>query len=123
MIGRIGKGKPYNIGNEYVSVEQFENALHNFVSAVQVFNTLRSLLRSEDGWKIYFHKLHDKTYTALRRLLIRIGKIDGSFCLLLNRDAPRLCLIICLLDKKLCRSYQLTHLTPGRLKDTSGETL
>ena len=76
---RIGKGKPYrNIGNEYVSVEQFENALHNFVSAVHVFNTLRSLLRSEDGWKIYFHELHDKTYTALRRLLIRIGKIDGS---------------------------------------------
>ena len=70
---------PYrNIGNGYLSVGQFENALHNFVSAVQVLNTLRSLLRSEDGWKINFHELHDKTYTALWRSLIRIGKIDGS---------------------------------------------
>ena len=76
---RKGKGKPYhNIGNGYLSVGQFESALHNFVSAVQVFNTLRSLLRSEDGWKIYFRELHDKTYTALWRSLIRIEKIDGS---------------------------------------------
>ena len=76
---RIGNGKPYhNIGNGYLSLGQFENALHNFVSAVQLFNNLRSLLRSEDGWKVNFRELHNKTYTALWMSLIRIGKIDGA---------------------------------------------
>ena len=44
---RGGEARAYhNIGNVYSSVEQFENAVNNFVSAVDAFDTLRSLLKS-----------------------------------------------------------------------------
>ena len=68
----------HNIGRGYFSLGQLENALDNFVSAVEVFNTLRSFLRSEDDWKINFRELHDNTYYAKWKSLLRIGKIDEA---------------------------------------------
>ena len=50
----------------------------NFVSAVEVFNTIRSLLKSEDDLKISFREQYEKTYTALWRLLLKMGKIDEA---------------------------------------------
>ena len=52
--------------------------MDNFVSAVNVFNFLRSLLKSKDNWKIKYRELHDKTYAALWRSLLRIGKVDEA---------------------------------------------
>ena len=55
MSDRGGEAKAYhNIGGEYFSIEQFQNAVNNFVSAVDVFDTLRFLFKSEDHWKINF---------------------------------------------------------------------
>ena len=68
----------HNIGNAYFSIEQFEDAVKNFVSAVDVFNSLRSLLKSEDLWKINFREQHEETYTALWRSLLIIGKIEDA---------------------------------------------
>ena len=67
-----------NIGRGYFSLGQFENALDKFDSAVEVFNTLRSFLKSEDDWKISFREVHDNSYYARWRLLLRIGKIDEA---------------------------------------------
>ena len=53
--------------------------MNNFVFAVDAFDTLRSVLKSEDHWKINFCQQHEETYTALRRSLPMIGKIDGAF--------------------------------------------
>ena len=76
---RAGEGRAYhNIGNGYSSLGQFDIAVAKFVSAVDVFNTLRSLLKSEGNWKIKFRDLREMTYTSLWRSLLRIGKINEA---------------------------------------------
>ena len=76
---RRGEGASYhNIGSAYFSLEQFENAVDNFVSAVNTFNSLRSLFKSKDNWKIKFRELYETTYTALWRSLLRTGKVDEA---------------------------------------------
>ena len=76
---RAGEGRAYhNIGNGYSGLGQFDIAVGNFVSAVNVFNTLRSLLKSQGNWKITFRDLHEMTYTLLWRSLLRTGKINEA---------------------------------------------
>ncbi|XP_044166132.1 tetratricopeptide repeat protein 28-like [Acropora millepora] len=76
---RAGEGRTYhNIGYGYFSLGQFEKAVDNFVSAVEVFHTLRSLLKSKDGWKINFRELYETTYTGLWISLLKIGKIEEA---------------------------------------------
>ncbi|XP_067024118.1 tetratricopeptide repeat protein 28-like isoform X2 [Acropora muricata] len=76
---RAGEGMSHvNIGNVYLSLGQFENALDKFDSAVKVFNTLRSFLKSEDDWKINFRAHYDSAYDGKWRSLLRIGKIDEA---------------------------------------------
>ena len=76
---RDGEGTSYhNIASAYFSLEQFENAVDNFISAVNVFNFLRSLLKSKDNWKIKYRELYEKTYTALWRSFLRTGKVDEA---------------------------------------------
>ena len=68
----------YNIGNGYSGLGRGDIAVGSFVSAVDVFNTLRSLLKSEDSWKMKFRDLHERTYTSLCKSLLRIGKINEA---------------------------------------------
>ena len=75
----FGEGRTYhNFGVAYFNLGQFDIAVDNFVSAVDVFTTLRSLLKSEDNWKITFRELHETTYTFLWKSLLRIGKINEA---------------------------------------------
>ena len=80
-IGDIaGEGTAHHkIGMEFICLEQMENAVDNFASAVDAFNSLRSLLKSEDNWKINFREVHEVTYTALWMSLLRIEKIEEAF--------------------------------------------
>ena len=76
---QAGVGKAYHgIGMGFFFLEQIENAVDNFVSAVDVFNALRSLLKSQDNSKISFRDVHNKTYTVLWVSLLIIGKIDEA---------------------------------------------
>ena len=76
---RDGEGRCYhNIGIAYRSFKQFENAVNNFVSAVNIFNSLRSLFKSKDNWKIKYREQYEATYMALWRSLLRIGKVDEA---------------------------------------------
>ncbi|XP_044184350.1 tetratricopeptide repeat protein 28-like [Acropora millepora] len=76
---REGEGMAYhNIGQGYCGLGQFDIAVDNFVSAVGVFNTLRSLLNSESNLKMKFRDLRERTYTALWRSLLIIGKINEA---------------------------------------------
>ena len=77
--GSAGEATAYhNIGIEYCKLGHFDIAVGNFVSAVNVFNTLRSLLKSHDNWKMTFRDLHEMTYTSLWKSLLRIGKINEA---------------------------------------------
>ncbi|XP_074609557.1 tetratricopeptide repeat protein 28-like [Acropora palmata] len=76
---RAGEGAAYHrIGYGYCGLGQFDIAVGNFVSAVDVFNTVRSLLKSQGNWKMKFRDLHDCAYTSLWRSLLRIGKINEA---------------------------------------------
>ena len=92
-IGDIaGEGTAHqNIGMDFISLEQMENAVDNFVSAVDAFNSLRSLLKSEDNWKINFREVHEVTYTALWMSLLRIEKIEEAFFAAEQGRAQTLC--------------------------------
>ena len=76
---RAGEGKAYhNIGVQYSGLGQFDIAVGNFVSAVDVCNTLRSLLKSEDNLRMKFRDLNEVTYTSLWRSLLKIGNINDA---------------------------------------------
>ena len=76
---RAGKGRAYHcIGNAYAGLEQFDTAVGYFVSAVDVFNALRSLFKSEVYWKMKFRDFYERTYFSLWRSLLRIGKINEA---------------------------------------------
>ena len=76
---RVGEGTAYhNIGIGYFGLGQFDIAVGNFVSAVNMCNTLRSLLKSEGNWKMKFRDLHEFVYTSLWRSLLRIAKINEA---------------------------------------------
>ena len=76
---QAGEGITYqNIGSVYISLEQFESAVDNFVHAVNIFNSLRSLLKSKDNWKIRFRELHETAYTGSWMSLLAIGKVDEA---------------------------------------------
>ena len=47
-------------------------------SAVEVFNTLRSLLKCEYGMKMSFRERHQDSYTALWRSLLKLRKVDEA---------------------------------------------
>ena len=77
--GRAEEGSAYHsCGRGYLSLGQFDIAMDNFVSALGVYNTLKSLLKSEDNWKIKFRERYETTYTSLWRSLLKIGKINEA---------------------------------------------
>ncbi|XP_044180420.1 tetratricopeptide repeat protein 28-like, partial [Acropora millepora] len=76
---QTGEGNGYfNIGIDFFFLEETENAVDNFVSAVDVFNSLRSQLKSHDTWKINFREVHEEVYKALWVSLLIIKKIDEA---------------------------------------------
>ena len=76
---QAGEGTAYhNIGWVFLCLEQMKKAVDNFFSAVDAFNSLRSLLKSKDNWKVNFRELHEARYTALWISLLRIEKIDEA---------------------------------------------
>ena len=80
----------HNIGNDFSCLEENENAVDNFLSAVDVFNFLRSQLKSQDNWKINFRQLHEAAYNALWVSLLRIKKIDEALFAAKQGRAPTL---------------------------------
>ena len=69
--------------------------MNNFVSAVDAFDTLKSLLKSEDHWKINFHQQHEETYTVSLSSLLLIGKIDEALFVAEQRLGQTLSVTIC----------------------------
>ena len=68
----------YNIGNGYLSPEQFKNAVDSYGCAVEALNAVRSLFKSKDDWKIIFRELYETTYTGLWKSLLKIEKLEEA---------------------------------------------
>ena len=74
---RAGQGGAFhNIGLGFFSLGQFENAADNFVYALEVFNAVRSCLKSKDDWKINFRELYETTNTFLVKSLLGLEKLE-----------------------------------------------
>ena len=125
---RAGEGTTYhNIGNGYSRLGQFDIAVGNFVSAVDVCNTLRSLLKSEDNWKMKFRDQHEMTYTSLWRSLLRIGKINEA---LVTADQGRaqtlydnLLIKYGLASPLLCGTFDSTETTISHFTELSSQMI
>ena len=117
----------YNIGNGYSKLGRFDIAVGNFVSAVDVCNTLRSLLKSEDNWKMKFRDQHEITYTSLWRSLLRIGKINDSLVAADQGRAQTLCdnLLIKygLASPLSCATFDSKETTIGNFTELSSQMI
>ena len=89
---REGEGSAYHsLGEEYFHLGQVDIAVDNFVCALDTFNTLRSLLKSKDNWKIKYRELYEATYNCLWRSLLRVGKINEALFAADQGRAQTLC--------------------------------
>ena len=75
--GMEGEARSY-IGGCFEMLKVLPKALENYQTSVEVFNQMRSLLQSEDKWKIGFRNECNYAYTGLCRVLLKQGKIDEA---------------------------------------------
>ncbi|XP_015760916.1 PREDICTED: tetratricopeptide repeat protein 28-like [Acropora digitifera] len=79
ISNRDKEGGAYtNFQSGHFSCPQFGKAVEYFLSAVKVFNTLRSLLKCEYGMKMSFRERHENSFTALWRSLLKLRKVDEA---------------------------------------------
>ena len=72
-------GKAYSdLGRCFEMLESLSRALENYQKSVKVFNQMRSLLQSEDKWKIGFRNECNYAYTGLCRVLLKKEKIGEA---------------------------------------------
>ena len=73
------EGKAYSdLGRCFEMLESLSRALENYQKSVKVFNQLRSLLQSEDKWKIGLRNEYNHAYTGLCRVLLKQEKIGEA---------------------------------------------
>ena len=68
----------YNIGHCFEMLKRLPEALESYQTSVKVFNEMRSLLQSEDRWKIGFRNEYNHAYTGLWRVLLKQEKIGEA---------------------------------------------
>ena len=68
----------YNTGHCFEMLKRSPEALESYQTRVKVFNEIRSLLQSEDRWKIGFRNEYNHAYTGLWRVLLKQEKIGEA---------------------------------------------
>jgi len=68
----------YHIGHCFEMLKRLPEAFENYQTSVKVFNEMRSLLQSEDQWKIGFRNECNNAYTGLWRVLLKQEKIGEA---------------------------------------------
>ena len=73
---KFGEARAYdNLAGCFCALKDFLEAEESCKSSVRLLEETRALLQGKDEWKINFRDKHDFTYTHLRRLQLRQGKI------------------------------------------------
>ena len=73
------EGKAYSdLGQCFEMLKRLSRALENYQTSVKVFNQMRSLLQSQDKWKIGFRNECNYAYTGLCRVLLKQEKIGEA---------------------------------------------
>ena len=68
------------LGDIFESQGSSHEALKCYQSSVRAFNGIRASLQSKDEWKISLRDLHQKSYTALFRILLKLDRSDEALC-------------------------------------------
>ena len=77
----VGEGQAYcSLGLDYESSASLSEAIDCYQSSIRVLEKTRTLLQSEDAWKISFRDVHQTAYTALWRTLLKNGKPHEALC-------------------------------------------
>ena len=77
----VGEGDAYcSLGIYYESSASLSEAIDCYQSSIRVLEKTRTLLQSEDAWKISFRDVHQTAYTALWRTLLKNGKPHDALC-------------------------------------------
>ena len=75
------EGQAYNVlGHDYESSGYFSEALKYYRSSIEIMESTRALLQSNDAWKIGFRDCHWEPYTGLWRTLLRKGEPKEALC-------------------------------------------
>ncbi|CAH3165208.1 unnamed protein product, partial [Pocillopora meandrina] len=53
-------------------------AVEHYQASINLFDSLRVLLKSKDEWKVNFRNQHQMTYTGLWRVLVEQGNVDEA---------------------------------------------
>ncbi|XP_066016885.1 tetratricopeptide repeat protein 28-like [Pocillopora verrucosa] len=53
-------------------------AVEHYQASINLFNSLRELLKSKDEWKVNFRNQHQMAYTGLWRVLVEQGNVDEA---------------------------------------------
>ncbi|XP_066022690.1 tetratricopeptide repeat protein 28-like [Pocillopora verrucosa] len=53
-------------------------AVEHYQASINLFNSLRVLLKSKDEWKVNFRNQHQMVYTGLWRVLVEQGNVDEA---------------------------------------------
>ena len=73
------EGKAYSdLGQCFEMLNVLPKALDNYQTSVKVFNQMRSLLQSQDKWKIGFRNECNYAYTGVCRVLLKQEKIGEA---------------------------------------------
>lgn len=69
----------FDLGLDFESLGFLHEALGYFRSSVKIYDSLRSLLCSEEVWKIRFRDQYRNAYTSLWKPLIKLQMTDEAF--------------------------------------------
>ena len=69
-----------SLGLDYESMASFSEAINCYRSSIRLFEKARTLLLSEDAWKIGFREQHHVAYAALWRTILKDGKPYEALC-------------------------------------------
>ena len=78
---RLLEGHAYNgLGYDYQCSGCFSEAAECYRSNIEILERTRTLLQSEDAWKIGFRDLNSHPYTGLWRTLLMKGDTEEALC-------------------------------------------
>ena len=78
---RLLEGNAYaRLGLDYESLASFSEAIDCYQSSIEILDSARALLQSEDAWKIGFRDLNSHPYTGLWRTLLKKGEVKEALC-------------------------------------------
>ena len=123
----VGEGDAYcSLGLDYESAASLSEALDCYQSSIRLLEKTRTLLQSEDAWKINFRDVHQTAYTALWRTLLNDGKPYEALCAAEQGRAQALMDMLkreYVVDSKQCASDEPNKTISNMLNDLTTETV